>query len=624
MKKRGLSLYYIMFTLICPFLLGSGRVDASVQDFHFNMFYGDYYLWKGADGVSHLKVSELLTAEFPDYNQNKGICRQIPFTNQNGANVTLPHLNNHSDLSVKRNGVEEPIYSIKREGNYYNVCTGTEEYLTGVQNYSFEYEFEKVVTDFGDYQELYWDTNGNGWQQSFDEAMVRLRFEDPEVWTGKSWCYVGRYGESGQERCKIEDDGRMVTFKTGKLKPGENLTFDVELKPGSFVVPEPAKNYAYVWTIIGLVAICALILALLVRKLLKTREKRRYYKGMFVKPEYQSNKGYSLPEMTEIFIGEKKDMKVAMLLELVVKHKIKFQKGEKKKKWNIIVEDIDGLDKEYLDLLAILNGGEQVSAGDKVELKNRTATSRLIALKKSMEDKVLNDLKRDKLVEKQYRIGGSEPKGAIDLIVTVACLVAGGAVFGLMIMQWLDGALDYSGNYGGELVFAEYFYPTALAIIAVTAITGVILSNEAAKCEKHTNLGLEMSRYMDGLKLYIGMAEAERMKALQSVKGADTSAEGVVKLYEKLLPYAAVFGLEESWMDEMKEYCKLQEIEEPDYLMRGMTAYEISRSMRMASDIARTSTVMASSGGGASSGFSGGGGGGFSGGGGGGGGGGGR
>ena len=132
--------------------------------------------------------------------------------------------------------------------------------------------------------------------------------------------------------------------------------------------------------------------------------------------------------------------------------------------------------------------------------------------------------------------------------------------------------------------------------------------------------GLEMSRYMDGSKLYIEMAEAERMKMLQSVEGADTSAEGIVKLYEKLLPYAAVFGLEESWMNEMKEYCQVEEIEEPEYLMTGFAVSEISRSLRNAASVATASTIMASSGGGSSSGFSGGGGGGFSGGGGGGGG----
>ena len=107
------------------------------------------------------------------------------------------------------------------------------------------------------------------------------------------------------------------------------------------------------------------------------------------------------------------------------------------------------------------------------------------------------------------------------------------------------------------------------------------------------------------------MAEAERMKMLQSVKGADTSAEGIVKLYEKLLPYAAVFGLEESWLKEMKEYCEVEEIDQPDYLMTGIAASELIRTMNNTASYVTTASTMSSSGGGSSSGFSGGGGGGF-------------
>ena len=154
----------------------------------------------------------------------------------------------------------------------------------------------------------------------------------------------------------------------------------------------------------------------------------------------------------------------------------------------------------------------------------------------------------------------------------------------------------------------------------ITMVACVFCSDRVAQYKGFTNKGLEASKYMEGLKLYIEMAEADRMKMLQSVEGVDTSAEGIVKLYEKLLPYAAVFGLEESWMDEMKEYCKVEEIEEPDYLTTGFTAMELSRGLQSAASYVASSTTMSSSGGSSSSGFSGGGGGGFSGGGGGGGG----
>lgn len=613
MKLRRLFLGAVLALIFMPI----SNTFAGVQDFYFEDFTGDYYLSKDEKGISHLKVVESVTAVFPDYKQNKGICRQIAYTNQNGANITLPNLT-RDNIKVTRNGVVEPIYSIEKDSGYYNVCTGTDEYVLGAQVYGFEYEFDKVVTDFGDYQELYWDTNGNGATQKFSKVTARVHLADAEWWTGESWCYVGRYGESGQDRCKTTKLEDGVEFTATKLNAYENLTFDMELKPGSFVVPEPEKNYAYAWILMGLIAICIVAILLAVRKFMKTREKARYYKGLFVKPEYQPNAEYSLPEMAEIYIGKKKDAKVAMLLELVVKRKIELVKGEKKK-WNINVRNLDGVGAEYTDLLAILNGGSQAKAGDMIELKSHTASSKMIALKKAMEKKVTDDLEKDGLATNKWRYGIKSGGfwNAVALTIVVAPVMI---MLGLFILSALDGVLGLDGTYGGVIVFAEYFYQVAFLMIVGTVLAVIWILGEAKKYEAYTLKGLEMSCYMEGLKLYIEMVEAERMKMLQSVKGVDTSAEGIVKLYEKLLPYAAVFGLEESWLNEMKEYCKVEEIAEPDYLMTGIAVAELSRTMRMASDIARTATVMSSSGGGSSSGFSGGGGGGFSGGGGGGGG----
>ncbi len=622
MRRTKPKLYYIIFALICQLMLAlTGLISqptfAGAQDFHFSDFTGDYYLTKDDNGISHLMVEEYVTVEFPDYNQNKGICRQIPFSNQGGVNITLPDLN-RNNITVTRNGESEPIYSIERENDYYNVCTGTDDYVLGTQTYTFQYEFEKVVTDYGDFQELYWDTNGNGSSQRFDRVTARIHFDDENIYTGEKWCYVGKYGENGQERCTISDISDGVEFTAKNLSSHENLTFNIRLKPNSFTVPLPEENYLYIWLTVGLGIFCAAILILIIIKFTKTREKANHYKGFFVKPEYQPNKKYSLPEMAEIYIGNKKDVKVAMLLEMVVNHNIEFKKGERKK-WSIIVKNLDKIDPEYEDLLSILNGGVTPKAGEEIELKARTATSKTISLKKSMEAGILSHLRKDKLVEDKYAIGHSGSRGISNIISSIIILIPMCLFVGIFILMTFGEWLGVD-SIGCIMVFKEEFYIVATIMIAVTVILAVILSNNIQKYERHTLKGLEMSRYMDGLKLYIKMAEAERMKMLQSVKGADTSPEGIVKLYEKLLPYAAVFGLEESWMNEMKEYCKVQEIEEPDYLMQGIIAADMMRAVHSASNYATTASRMASSGGASSSGFSGGGGGGFSGGGGGGGG----
>ncbi len=595
---------------------------ASVNDFYFSDFTGDYYLSRDEEGISHLKVKESVTAEFPNYNQNKGICRQIPFTNQNGVNTVLPDLNRRN-IVVTRNGNPEPIYSIERKNDYYNVCTGTEEYVLGAQVYTFEYEFIKVVTELNDngreFQELYWDTNGNGSLQRFDKVTARLHFEDKDVWTGESWCYVGKYGDSGQDRCTITKTDDGVKFYAENLKSNENLTFDAELKPGSFVVPPPEDDYRYVWMTVILGVICLLFILFVLRKFIKTRGKARYYRGIFVKPEYQPSKDYSISEMAEIFIGDKKDMKVAMLLDMIVNHQIQLKKDDDKK-WSIEVLKLDKINAESVDLLSILNNGTRPGDGDIIKIEKHTASNRLVTLKSAMQSKILGDLKKDGLVENNYTFGHSKNRGFFGILalvivtVPVVMFLAYGA-FSIVIDLYGDML-----NYGKNMVFEDESIGVSFCLIVFTVIVYLFLNNYSERYAKHTEKGLEASRYMDGLKLYIKMAEAERLKMLQSVEGADVTPKGIVKLYEKLLPYAAIFGLEDSWMNEMKEYCEVQEIEEPDYLLAGITAAEISRTMHNASNYISTSTVMSSSGGSSSSGFSGGGGGGFSGGGGGGGG----
>lgn len=303
MKKKGISFNYITLMLICQFCLCCGMFFApsasakNVNDFYFDNYEADYYLTKDSDGLSKMKVVEEFAAVFPDFNQNKGICRQIPFSSKGGKNMTLKSLTKN-DIKLTRNGLPEPIYSIEKEDDYYEVCTGTEEYVTGLQVYVFEYSFENVVTEFSEsgkeWQELYWNTNGTGWKQRFNKVTARVHFENPTDMTGEKWCYVGKTGENNQSRCAIEKTEDGFEFTVLNLASGENLTFDIELKPGIYKVEGPEKNYSMIFSAIIAVGICALLLKNPIRKFKETRENREFYKNYFIKPEYAPHKEYSL------------------------------------------------------------------------------------------------------------------------------------------------------------------------------------------------------------------------------------------------------------------------------------------------------------------------------------------
>ena len=626
MRFLKLSISLIFSTL----LLNTANVlAASTENFYFDDFTADYYLSIDEEGISHLKVVENFTAVFPDYNQNKGMCRKIPFTNQGGVNVTLPELT-RANIVVKRNGATEPIYSIEKNADNFGVCTGTEEYVTGRQVYTFEYEFERVVTDFVKYQELYWDTNGNGWFQKFNKVTARVHLVDgvKDMADGEKWCYVGSYGESGKDRCFIQELEDGWQFSAKDLDRYENLTFDIQLKPGSFVVPAPKKNY-FLCVIVVIVAILSgLLLMLPYKKYKKESEKRKFYKDYFIKPEYQPHSEFNVAEMTAIYIGNaKKDSKIGVLLEMIVKKQITIIRSpEDKKQWIIKVEKLDEISKAGEILLKILHAGDELSNGMEIEVKKHKATSTLERIGRSYYTWIAKSIKEKNLATSKYSTYGNNNGGGVgSAIVSAVSMGFFSFAFAIMFTEEVEDVTT-----AGILVLKDSFPLIITIIVGLATFIASMLSSNTKQYAARTMKGLEMSRYMDGLKMYIKMAEADRIKMLQSVEGADTSANGVVHLYEKLLPYAAVFGLEKSWLKEMEKYYQVAEAEDSVLRQNNLTMTDVLTISNLTNRYINQSVSYSSGsgsisgGGGFSSGFSGGGGGGFSGGGGGGGGGGGR
>jgi uncharacterized membrane protein YgcG len=608
----------LLITVLMP-----ASAFASTENFYFENFDADYYVTKDSNGVSKMKVVENFTTVFPDYNQNKGICRMIPFTNQDGANITLDSLT-RNDITVKRNGNPEPIYSITKDSNYYEVCTGNDDYVLGTQVYTFEYEFKRVVTDFVDYQEIYWDTNGTGWFQKFNKVTARVHFVDADVakaFDGGKWCYVGKYNVSGSERCEISEISDGLQFSTGKLDRFENVTFDIEFNPGTFVVPGPIYNLMIIWLMIVVIVICIIIIVLAIIKHFKLSEKRKYYKNNFVKPEYQPHEKLDISELTEMYIGKKQDSKIGVMLDMLVKKQIRLIKeDDKKKKWKIEIVKFDAINEEGKILLQILNNGSAVEQGDVINIKQNAPSSSLQKLGEKYKNIVISKLKQHQLSDKGYIYGLNTN---VSIIATaIASLVMGFMTFAITLTA-IEAIRD-DLSVVGILVGEDYVPYVNAIVVGVSMFIQLIIRSVNKKYEVRTKEGLEAARFMDGLRLYISMAEADRLKFLQSVNGVDISNNGIVNLYEKLLPYAAIFGLEKSWMKELEKYYKIEDVKEPEWYRSGLSSSDMfvlmSRSTRYATNATHYSNSYSSGGGGFSSGFSGGGGGGFSGGGGGGGG----
>ncbi len=636
----AISSYIITFLIICQAVFLPTSVSAydfsatDTNDFYFSDASFDYYLTKTENG-NKLHVKETLTAEFPDFDRNHGITRSIPYTNQNGENTTVLN-ENALNLTVKRNDADEP-YSISKEDGYYLVRIGRASiFVTETQIYTLEYDFENVIAEFTEadinvsgksadfpvaYQELYWDTNGTGWSQPFDKLTATLHVDQPSNLLDEAWCYVGRYGAKDEDRCEISETSDGYRFKATDLKSRENLTFVTQFKPNTYPVILQ-KNYLLVIISIILIAFCLLVLFLVIRSWQKkAAPKAAYYKKLFVAPQYTAPKNLTVAESGQLSLKHVKQSYVATMLELAVNGYVSLVKGEptkilKKDTWRLHINKLDDLTTSQRMILRILKGGEEPVVDEEFDIKKHTATRTLQSYIRTYSSSAFDDLKTKGFLEKKSKSTQSSNTAIITIIAMLCIFVPG-------ILVFLDELFEGLFSFSGYVVGIEFLPFLDFLVVAATIVACPIIISKTSKYSKYTEAGLDMNNYLEGLKMYIDMAEEDRIKFLQSTKGADTSAKGIVKLYEKLLPYACLFGLEDSWMQELNKYYQMPEVSDPtwydgtDALIDIAVFNSIYRDVNSAV-IASTSYSEPSSS--SSSGFSGGGGGGFSGGGGGGGG----
>jgi len=613
---------------------GNSSNGASYNQFYFKDFTADYYLSKAADGTSRLRVYETLTAVFPETGStNHGITRVIPYTNQNGKNLTMAR-DDLLEINAWQNGKEVRPYKVEGGDGFFTVYLGdADTIVSGEQVYELEYEFVNVITEFTEkgktWQELYWDTNGNDWSQKFDNVTARVYFDDDGEWdvrenfTGESWCYVGRYGESGSGRCKTQEFDGGVQFSAQNLRSGENLTFVLDFAADSFVVPGPVKDYHLVIVagIVLLVFIAELVGIFVLLRL--SAAKRHYYKNLFVKPEYTPPKGFTVAEMGMNYLKSSRlgSTKVATLMELATSHRIEIiKRGPKSGKWAIRIKSLD-LTAEQVAMLKIMQGNTNaLTVGQEIELKKRTANSTLIKLGQDFERFTREALERKGLSEPGSANAGHKKKDAPKAKNPAGWLIVAASIWFIAGIFGMIFVMADTPSYR-EVVGESFLIPIIIVTFMATFVIALIVGGHLSLYFTTTETGLEYSRYLDGLKEYMKLAEKERLEFLQSVKGADTSHQGVVKLYEKLLPYAVLFRLEKSWLKELSRYYEFDDVSAPTwYVGVGVfNAHEFSTAMTQASSFMNAATTHSTTSN-SSSGFSGGGGGGFSGGGGGGGG----
>ena len=590
-------------------------VSADVDDFSFDSYTVDYSLDRASDGTSTLQTVETFVARFPAFDQNRGIIRAIP-DNYDGV-----PLETQVTSVIDAEGRAVP-YTENTVGGFVELALGSDSYVYGTQSYTITYFQQNVVRAFDDtgVDEFYWDTNGVGFDQPFGTVSARIHI-DPSLeatLTGASACYFGP--QDSTDRCDIsrgEDEaGPLFEASVTELDARENMTVVVAFAPGTFtmVPPDPSSRWL---PVAGIVLSALGVLVALLAWILRRVASRPVRSRTAVIAQYSAPEGVNLLSAANVVSHETRGLS-AQLIALAVRGNLQLldRNGAYSVKF-ISAEGLDALEAQFLHAVFSLPKGSTLPAtGATASLNRRGEDLRL------RFGQLVRATARD--VARQGLRTTAAPTATILTAVALVLLVASVVV-----------------------LVVNYFSPVTsqlpLLAIGVTLLSAVVTGLFGRRKARLTESGATLRDFLLGVQLYLTLAEEDRFRMLQSPEGAlresaavdTTDVVQMVKLYEKLLPFAVLFGVERQWAEELA----LRYSSENPTWFSGASAFDPSMLNSAVEDFRRSSTWRSSlqvprgggNGGNSSWGSSGGGsffggssGGGFSGGGGGGGGGGGR
>jgi uncharacterized membrane protein YgcG len=543
--KKLLLLMLMAFSLIVP----ASASARNVNDFDIQSFEADYFLSRDENNVSRLTTKETITAIFPNYDQNHGILRAIPSSYQ-GRNTQV------KVTSVTDEDGNSYQYSkSSQNGNLVLKIGNPATYVRGKQIYNITYSQQEVIrlaqSDEGD--QFYWDINGDQWPQVFGSvtARIHLTSEIAEQMREQQVCYTGSYGDT-EQGCTVttqqSEDEAIVTVQAFNLAPYETVTTAIAFNEGTFAEDELSAIWkVFIFGMLGLsVLLPGLVLLFVLRRWIKHGRDAKG-RGVVV-AQYAAPKDQSVV-ISDVVLNERMQALAvsATIIDLAVRkkiiiHEIKTGKIIKSSDYELeLTNKYITLTSEEAEVITMFFGGDK--PGVKVVLKD---------LQSTMYTKVKKLAKQaaKTAAEKGLFVRNPQSDRFWFIVPAILSVIVG---FGLIVGGVF---LLVASGYANTKFALPLLMPVALgfSFLVVATIFAIVSFIMPARTKK----GAEMKEYLEGIKLYIKMAEAERIKYLQSPEavkrfGDPKSHKTKVKLFEELLPYAMLFGLEKEWAKEFKD-----------------------------------------------------------------------
>jgi len=505
-----------------------GAAAAAAGDFE--SFDAVYELSADADGRSVLRTTETLVADFRAADGQHGIQRALP-VDYDGHPVDL------RVVAVTDERGAPLAYDEETDDGFLIVTIADDPVLDGRRTFVITTLQHNVThaPDDAAIDEFTWDVNGTGWDEGFARVSAALRVDPAlaERFTGDAACYRGPEGAVDPcDRLVVDPAPLVVRATAAGLGPHENLTISAAFEPGTFTPRESgffASPAAIAAAVGAVIALGAFVIAL-VRRV--TRWRHHPGRGIVV-AEYVPPAEPTVLEAAEL-TGHADRGVGASLLSLAVAGRVRIVETGPKR---YAVEPATPASNDTVRSLRPRPTADADAAALAALLFTEhpdPAARRDLAKPDARLTRGLQRLRSEvakRVVAKGWR-RVPERRMRIALGVIAGIGGVGSVVFG---MTALDQAM------GGP-------WPAVSAVVGVGSAIGALFA--VASVRPLTERGRALRDHLEGLREYIRLAEADRLRMLQSPEGALRSDE-VLQLTERLLPYAVLFGLEREWSREL-------------------------------------------------------------------------
>lgn len=511
----------------------TSTVQTSTDDFTFASWHSDFELGRTEEGYSSLRTTETIVATFPETDQNRGIRRLIP-THYQGQ-PTSPQIESVTDAAGRPLDYETDEVEDDDDNDFLELVIAADDFVHGDQTYVISYRQTHVILypDNADDEEFYWEVNGTGWAQPFGTVSATVQVADELLTrlTGSTACYQGdTESATACDGLAGPDTDGVVQAEAADLGPHQGLTVVVGFDDGTFV-PRDDSFTANPFPALALAAALATLALFAVGLTLRLTRWRDAPGRPTIIAEYLPPKGSNLLQAAGVLGGKAGARAMsAQFLQFAVRGNVHVLEAEGKNHYQLELLSRDGLDPTEQAILTALFPPEQpIGAVRDLKAKDTTLGTALHKVQSAERKRMLTAGLREKkgTAVRPWLIGLANLTGALSVVFAISAL-----------------ATEVAGGW-----------PALFLIVGLLAAIATIVL--AVDVRPLTAAGAELRDYLKGVTVYIGLAEADRLRVLQSPTGAlRTRADNgeVLKLYERLLPYAVLTGQEKEWSTVLGEY----------------------------------------------------------------------